>query len=375
MDLGLIRKDIDKIDSELTRLFQERMKLTYKVAESKIATGKKVYDKEREESKLAALSELAEDEFNSEAIRELFTQIMTISRRKQYALVKHDGEEYEGRVAIDHICADGKPVACFGEPGSYTEQAMIQQFGEDVKGDYKATFGEVLDAIQNGEAQYGVLPIENSSTGCINDIYDLIAKSEISIVGEQVVKVEQTLIGLPGAKIEDIEVVYSHPQGILQCRPFLKQYPQIQAKEYASTSASVKKVAEEKNPKFAAISSVRAAKMYGLEVLRENINDQSNNSTRFIIITNQKVYRKDGNKVSICVEIKHESGTLYNMLSNFMFNHLNLTQIESRPIEDKKWEYRFFIEFEGNLEDAGVQNALRGVKEEATKFYLYGCFK
>ena len=115
--------------------------------------------------------------------------------------------------------------------------------------------------------------------------------------------------------------------------------------------------------------------MYGLEVLQENINDQSNNSTRFIIITNQKVYRKDGNKVSICVEIKHESGTLYNMLSNFMFNHLNLTQIESRPIEDKKWEYRFFIEFEGNLEDAGVQNALRGVKEEATKFYLYGCFK
>lgn len=374
LDLNEIRKEIDKIDGELTRLFEERMKLTYQVAAYKIENGKKVYDKEREDSKLETLSGYTEDPFNKQAIRELFSQIMSISRRKQYTLVKQDESECEGLVPIGDLPVGRKKVACFGERGSYTEQAMFSFFGPDTEGIYKHSFKDVMEALHKGEVEYGVLPIENSSTGGINDIYDLLVKSQAFIIGEQEVKVEQALIGMPGTKIEDIRKVYSHQQGILQCRPFLSHYPAIQTEEFESTSASVKKVAQDKIPSQAAIGSGRAAALYGLEVLQPNINEESNNSTRFIIITNQRVYRKNGKKISICFEVKHESGTLYNMLANFMFNKLNLTQIESRPIENKKWEYRFFVEFEGNLEDAGVQNALRGVKQEATVFHLFGCF-
>ena len=375
MDLGLIRNDIDKIDKEIVDLFEKRMKLTYDVAAFKIENGKPVYDKKREEEKLDTLSGLSEDTFNKQAIRELFTQIMSISRKKQYTLVKGEELQTEGLTAMDEIPKGNKKVACFGEKGSYTEQAMEEFFGtNNIEGMNKHTFKEVIDALETGEADYGVLPIENSSTGGIDDIYDLLVKSHAYIIGEHVVKVDQALIGLPGAKIEDIRKVYSHQQGILQCREFLTQYPNIETEEYKSTSGSVKKVQTEQEPTHAAIGSERAAKYYGLEVLQSNINQESNNSTRFIIITNQKVYRKEGKKVSICFELAHESGSLYNMLSNFIFNQLNLTQIESRPIENKKWEYRFFLEFEGNLEDAAVQNALRGVKQEANNFYLFGNF-
>lgn len=375
MDLGLIRNDIDKIDKEIVDLFEKRMKLTYDVAAFKIENGKPVYDKKREEEKLDTLSGLSEDTFNKQAIRELFTQIMSISRKKQYTLVKGEELQTEGLTPMDEIPKGNKKVACFGEKGSYTEQAMEEFFGtNNIEGMNKHTFKEVIDALESGEADYGVLPIENSSTGGIDDIYDLLVKSHAYIIGEHVVKVDQALIGLPGAKIEDIRKVYSHQQGILQCREFLTQYPNIETEEYKSTSGSVKKVQTEQDPTQAAIGSERAAKYYGLEVLQSNINQESNNSTRFIIITNQKVYRKEGKKVSICFELAHESGSLYNMLSNFIFNQLNLTQIESRPIENKKWEYRFFLEFEGNLEDAAVQNALRGVKQEANNFYLFGNF-
>lgn len=375
MDLQLIRKDIDKIDKQITQLVEARMELTNKVAAFKIENGKKVYDKQREDEKLVALSALTEDAFNQQAICELFTHIMAISRKKQYTMVKQEDANEEKLVALETIPAGRKKVACFGEKGSYTEQAMEEFFGtDDMEGFNKKTFKEVMEALESGEVDYGVLPIENSSTGGIDDIYDLLAKSNAYIIGEHEVKVEQALIGLAGTKIEEIRTVYSHQQGILQCREFLSKYPLIETKEYQSTSGSVKKVMEEQDKKLAAIGSCRAAKYYGLEVLAENINQESNNSTRFIIVTNKKVYMKHGKKISICFEVPHESGSLHNMLSNFMFNHLNLTKIESRPIENKKWEYRFFVEFEGNLEEAGVQNAIRGIKAEASNFYLFGNF-
>lgn len=374
MDLQLIRKEIDKIDKELMRLFEERMKLTYEVAAFKIETGKPVYDKEREDSKLDALAAMTEDEFNKQAVRELFTQIMSISRKKQYGLVKQESDLNGGLKPMDELPYGNKKVACFGARGSYTEQAMIDFFGEEVEGTYKNTFQGVLEALDAGEVEYGVLPIENSSTGGINDIYDLLVKSHACIIGEREVKVDQALIGMKDASLDQITKVYSHQQGILQCVPFLEQYPNMQPEEFESTSASVEKVAKDQDITHAAIGSERAAKLYGLEVLQRCINQQSNNSTRFIIITNQKVFYTKGKKVSICFEVKHESGTLYETLSNFKFNQLNLTQIESRPIENKKWEYRFFVEFEGNLEDAGVQNALRGIRQEAISFYMFGCF-
>lgn len=373
MDLQEIRKDIDKIDNEITRLFEERMKLTYQVAAYKIENGKKVFDKQREDEKLQTLSKLGKDDFQKQAIRELFLQIMSISRKKQYTLVK---EEKEGLFTTWRELPKGtKKVACFGDIGSYTEQAMEEFFGkEDIEEIHKKTFDGVIKALEIGEADYGVLPIENSSTGGISDIYDLLVKSDAYIIGEHEIKVNQALIGIPGTKVEKIRKVYSHEQGIMQSKAFLAKYPDMEVEVYESTSGSVRRVKEEGDAAHAAIGSERAAKYYGLEILQFDINQESNNSTRFIIITRQKVCMESGKKISICFEIAHESGTLYNMLAHFIFNNLNLTKIESRPIEGKKWEYRFFVEFEGNLKDAGVQNALQGLKEEANAFYLFGNF-
>lgn len=373
LDLQKTRESIDVIDKEIVELFEKRMELTYDVAAYKIQTGKKVFDREREISKLETLSAMTEDSFNQEGIKELFSQIMSISRKKQYTLI----QEKE----IDNIwrrvpCLDNerKRVVCFGEKGSYTEQAMEEYFGDNIECFHKMTFKEVMESLESGEAEYGVLPIENTSTGGITDIYDLLVKYDHCIIGEHVVKVEQELMGLPGAKLEDIKVVYSHPQGIMQCRKFLEEYPSIEAREFESTASSAKKVLEDGDKSQAAIASQRAAKYYGLDIIKKDINFEHNNSTRFIIITNQKIYLENADKVSICFELPHESGSLYYMLSHFMYNHLNLTKIESRPIEGRSWEYRFFVEFKGNLQEAGVRNALNGICQEAERVRIFGNF-
>ena len=193
-------------------------------------------------------------------------------------------------------------------------------------------------------------------------------------MAEHVVKVEQALLGVKGAATEDIKEVYSHPQGLLQCAPFLEEHD-IQGIEYASTAGAAKKVAEEKDKTHGAIASTRAAEVFGLDVLQERINYQSTNFTRFIIISNQKVFLKDANKISVAFEVKHVPGALYNMLANFYYNEMNLTKIESRPLHGKKWEYRFFVDLEGNLNESSVENALATMHECASNLKVLGNFE
>ena len=198
---------------------------------------------------------------------------------------------------------------------------------------------------------------------------------DVTIVAEHVVKVEQDLLGLPGTKLSDIKMIYSHPQGLLQCREFMGQHPGYEGIEYGSTAAAAKKVAEEGDRTQAAIASRRAAKEYGLEIIADGIQQEKNNSTRFIVIGADKVYTKESDKLALCIELPHTSGSLYRILSHFLYNDLNLTQIESRPIPGRNWEYRFFVDVEGNLDDAAVQNALRGVREEAAFLRVLGNYK
>ena len=257
------------------------------------------------------------------------------------------------------------------EHGAYTEQAMEEVFGTDITSMNRLSFKEVLETVANGEAKYGVIPIENTSTGGINDTYDLLLDYDITIVAEHVVKVEQALLGKPGAKVSDIKKVYSHPQGIMQCSKFIKEH-NMESESYMSTSSAAKKVAEEDDISQGAIASTRAAKIFGLDVLEESINFESSNYTRFIIVTNQKVFLSNANKISLSFEIKHQAGALYNMLSNFYYNDLNLTKIESRPIENRNWEYQFFVDIEGNLNDPGVRNALACIRECAKELTILG---
>ena len=375
LDLKEARKNIDAIDKQIVELFEKRMLEAKAVAEYKRKTGKAVYDKEREDEKLEHLGQISSNEFNKKAITELFSQIMSISRKYQYTVLPQTSKLADFKKAEELPAGPDTKVCYFGVPGAHTHQAMEDFFGEEITGISCPTFQIVMEAVEQGEADYGVLPIENSSTGGITANYDLLLNYSNCIVGQYVNRIEQCLLALPGVAMEELKTVYSHPQGLLQCSGFLKEHPELDQIEFSNTATAAKKVAEDRERSQAAIAAKRAAKEYGLQVLKEGIQQEKNNSTRFIVIGKEPIYLADSNKIALCIELSHECGTLYRILSHFLFNGLNMTQIESRPMKGKNWEYRFFIDIEGNLEDPSVQNALRGIKEEAKSVRVLGNFK
>ena len=372
MDLGELRQEIDAIDAQIVALYEKRMDISGQVAEFKIKTGKKVFDKVREEEKLKVVKALTHNAFNSHGIEELFEQIMSMSRKLQYQLLAQNGTV--GRlpfIGVDELETKKARVVFQGAEGAYSQMAMQAYFGEQVNSFHVDTFREAMSAIEEGSADFAVLPIENSTAGMVSEIYDLLVEFENYIVGEQIIRIEHCLLGVPGASLEEIQTVFSHPQSLMQSARFLEEHDWKQI-SMPNNAFAARKVAQDGDRTQAAIASESAGKIYGLSVLEEGINQEENNSTRFIIVTNQKIFRKDAEKISICFEVPHRSGYLYHMLSHFIYNNLNLTKIESRPIEDRTWEYRFFIDFEGNLADSAVKNALRGLRDEARNMKILG---
>lgn len=373
VDLQECRDRIDEIDSEIIRLFEQRMKVCEDVAEYKINTGKKVLDPERERAKLEVLGKKAHGEFNALGAQELFQQIMAISRKRQYQLLtEHGVGEEEDLKMVDSLPLENVTVVFQGVEGAYSYAAMREYFREDIRSYHVKTWRDAMEEVSGGKADYAVLPIENSTAGIVADIYDLLTEYQLSIVGEQIIRIKHVLLGLPEAETEDITRVCSHPQGLAQCGKFLESHPEWKRKEVENTAGAAKKVREEGDPSQAAIASVHAGELYGLKVLARNICYNDKNVTRFIIVSKKPVYVRDARKVSICFELPHESGTLYNMLSHIIYNGLNMSRIESRPIPGKTWEYRFFVDFEGNLKDSAVKNALRGIEAEANRMRVLG---
>ena len=371
-DLTDLRQQIDEIDARIVELYEKRMEISGQVAQYKIETGKKVFDKAREEEKIRTVKALTHNDFNRHGIEELFEQIMSMSRKLQYRLLSEHGSS--GKlpfIGVDSLSQGKARVVFQGAEGAYSQAAMIQYFGEQVNSFHVETFRDAMIAIDEGSADFAVLPIENSTAGIVSEIYDLLVEFENYIVGEQIIRIEHCLMAVPGTEISDIRTVYSHPQSLMQSARFLNQYGWQQI-SMQNNAFAAKKVAADFNKTQAAIASEYAAKLYGLEVLKKGVNQSSTNSTRFIIVTNQKIFRRDAKKVSICFEVPHESGSLYHMLSHFIYNNLNMNRIESRPIEDRNWEYRFFIDFDGNLSDGAVRNALRGLREEAREMKILG---
>lgn len=372
MDLISLREQIDVIDAEIVELYEKRMEVSRRVAEYKISTGKKVFDRQRETEKLAKVKSLTHNEFNSRGIEELFEQIMSMSRKLQYRLLAEHGSM--GRlsfIGVEELDTRKARVVFQGAEGAYSQAAMTSYFGEAIHSFHVDSFRDAMSAIDEGSADFAVLPIENSTAGIVNEIYDLLQEYENYIVGEQIIRVEHCLLGLKEAELSDIQTVFSHPQSLMQSARFLGNHDWKQI-SMQNNAFAAKKVAQEGDVSQAAIAGEQAAEAYGLKVLQRGINDCGGNSTRFIIVTNQKIFRKDARKISICFELPHESGSLYHMLSHFIYNNLNMTKIESRPIEDRDWEYRFFIDFEGNLADSAVKNALRGLRDEARNMKILG---
>ena len=373
MELGELRKQLDEIDARIVALYEQRMAVCGEVAEYKIESGKPVFDKKREEEKLEAVKALTENEDNRRGVEELFEQLMSMSRKLQYRkLSEHGSLGKLPFIGVDKLEVEGARVVFQGSEGAYSQAAMLRFFGEHVNNFHVDSFREAMSAIEEGSADFAVLPIENSTAGIVNEIYDLLVEYENYIVGEQIIKIEHCLIGLPGTDLNQIKMVYSHPQSLMQSARYLNAHDGWQQISMQNNAFAARKVSEDKDPGQVAIASEQAAKIYGLDVLVRGVNQSETNSTRFIIVTNQKIFLKDAKKVSLCLEVPHESGSLYHILSHFIYNNLNMTKIESRPIEERNWEYRFFIDFEGNLTDGAVKNALRGLREEARYMKILG---
>ncbi len=376
MDLDQIRNQIDQVDRQIVELFQKRMELAGEVAANKRETGKAIYDHQREVEKLERLGTLANSEFNRRSIEELFLQIMSISRRYQYHILGDRDNCLDAEYTkIDELeITPETRVVYQGVEGAFSEQAMLDFFGPNVIHSHVGQFEDVLDALESGKAEYGVLPIENSSAGFVSGVFHLLQEHDATIVGGISLEVSQALLGVRGASISDIRTVYSHPQALMQTKTFLEQHGWKQI-SMANTAVSAKKIQEDHDKTQAAVASVRAAQLYDLEVLQPSINTQKNNRTKFVVISNKKVYTKDADMISISFSLPHESGSLYNILGHFIFNGLNMTSIESEPLRDRQWEYRFFITFEGNLSASSVRNAITGIRSESSDFKLLGNYR
>ena len=368
-----LRNELDRIDPQIIQLYEERMSVCEEVGEIKIEEGRKVFDRNREHQKLAQVTREAKDPFYKKGLTELFEQLMSQSRKLQYQLLTKKGAL--GRlpfIGVDELDWKNSRVVFQGTDGAYSQAAMHKFFSKDVNSFHVQTFRDAMEAIEEGSADFAVLPIENSSAGMVSEMYDLLEEFENYIVGEVILPINHYLVGTENTTLESIERVYSHPQALMQCSKFLDRHGSWQQIGAANTAVAAKKILNENDPTQAAICSEHAAEIYGLKILEEKINHNHNNSTRFIVVTNQKIFLKKAQKISICFEVAHESGTLYHLLSHFIYNDLNMTKIESRPIEGKTWEYRFFVDFEGNMGDAAVKNAIRGLREESKSLKILG---
>ena len=372
-DLKECREKLDGIDREIVRLFEERMAVCGQVAEYKIETGKAVYDGEREKQKLAAVREMAAGDQNKEAVEELFTQLMTMSRRYQYSLLcARKKTPPLGFTEVEEIRKRDVRVVFQGVEGAYSHAAVRMYFGEDADAYHVEKFEDTIRELERGQADYAVLPIENSTAGFIITNYDLLSRYDNYIVGEIYVPVDHVLLGVPGASVSDVKTVYSHNQALMQCSEYLDSHGDWNQVSVLNTAAAAKKVMEEGDKTQAAVASRTAGELYGLAELKTSISNERGNTTRFLVLSREPVYEKKASKVTVTFEVPHVSGSLYKILGNFIFNGVNMRMIESRPIPDKPFEYRFFVDIEGNLSHAPVHNALAGIQAEVSSMKILG---
>lgn len=259
-----------------------------------------------------------------------------------------------------------------GDPGSYSYEAMYKYFGEDINYESKDYFSDVFEDISEGKATFGVIPIENSTTGGVYEVFDLLNKFEnCYIVGETFVEVTHNLMALKGASIDDIQKVYSHPQALDQCKEYIRRM-KFEEIPYRNTASSAKLIGQMKDMRCAAIASKVAAHLYDLKILDTNINNYTNNITKFIIISNTPNHKEDANKISLILVTSHSPGSLYEALGCFANNKVNIMKLESRPIKNIPWQYSFYIDIEGNLQDENVIKSFEQLKFKSNKYKVLG---
>lgn len=367
-ELDKCRKEIDLVDRQLVQLFLERMSITDRVGAYKRAHGIPVLDVQREQEVLKNKRSLAPDEASAHEVEALYETIMGLSRARQRELMP---------IAPQRVQQSGDARVIYqGEVGAYTEQAAIQHFGARAQIFPTLRWIDVFAALQDGSADYGVLPIENSTTGAITQVYDLLAKGGAAVVGEEIVQVRHCLMGLAGSRIDELDEVFSHPQGFYQCGSFLSDKHFV-CTEMGNNALAAQHVAALQDPKKAAIASAYAAEVYGLTLLAEGINDATENRTRFLIVQSREKaqYLPEADKISMLFCLPHRSGSLFEVMKSFADRGLNLLKLESRPLAGRPWEYLFFVDFSGNLNDDAVKQALADLEKDVLSMQILGNYK
>ncbi|MFC2035296.1 prephenate dehydratase [Chloroflexota bacterium] len=351
MSLEELRIKIDEADTKIIRLIAERIRIAEDIGKEKRKVGKQIKDAEREKRVLENVKSIAREEnISQEDIESIYRQIVSVAKSVQ-----------------------GIEIAFQGEIGAYSEEAAFQFFGSSVQVKPCESLDDVFGVVEQGEAQFGIVPIENSLEGSISRVYDLLLDSTLRVCGETELRVVHCLIASPGTRLDLIKRVYSHPQALGQCRAFLKHLDCELIPTY-DTAGSVKMIKEQGITDGAAIAGTRAAEIYGMHIIAREIEDNPNNCTRFFILAKQDSPPSGNDKTSVVFSVKHRPGALYDFLKKLASNNINLTKIESRPTRQKPWEYHFYLDFEGHREDEASREALADLERTSLFVKVLGSY-
>lgn len=373
MDLLELRKEIDKIDSELIPLLLKRMSISEKVAQYKVERGIPVLNEEREQEILNNVAAKCGEQ--GETIKTVFSATMDASRALQHKIIgggKELRELVESAQIDGKLTANGAPVACQGVDGAYSGITANTLFPDSPVKYYKQ-FEDVFEAVNKGEAIYGVIPVENSTAGSVHESYDLIMKYRFYVVGAYDLKIEHCLCAKEGTAYENITNVYSHPQALSQCGNFLKNFD-FTGINFSNTAAAAEFVANSPQKDIGVICSEFAAKKYGLKILKRNVQNNNNNRTRFIVISKKLVISSDANKISLIFSTADKTGSLYRVLGRFSMAGLNLTKLESRPIENANFNYHFYVDVSGSIKQQSALDLMCALYDELPEFEFLGNF-
>lgn len=376
MDINGLREKINDVDAELTRLFCERMRLSGDIAEFKEKNGLPILNTEREREILSRVSERSGTELEGYA-RVLFSTLFDLSRAYQSSRMGGNTQVTERVLKAvsetPEIFPARATVACQGLPGAYSQQACDKLFSF-AEISYFKSFDAVFSAVWQGLCEYGVLPLENSSHGSVDEVYDLMRNHNFSIVRSMKLHVAHSLLALPGVKLSEIREVVSHEQAIGQCGEFLKSLGDVKIRVCENTAIAAKLVAESGRRDLAAISSGDCAAIYGLKAVRERIHDTDNNYTRFIVISRRLEIYPGANRLSLMFSVPDRPGSLTRTLSKFAALGINLKKLESRPLAGTDFRYMFYMDVEAPVCSAEVRGLLGELEAELDMFSFLGAY-
>lgn len=378
MELSEIRKEIDAVDEEMTKLFVRRMACADQVAAAKRGTGKPVLDPGREREILAKVAERVGPALESEG-KLLFSTLLSVSRGRQRAQLADDGmfakTVAEAMSATPAIFPSKANVACPGAEGGYSQQAAVA-FVKFPSLFYFRDFESVFTAVEEGMCEYGVLPIENSTAGSVTQVYDLMAKHDFKIAKALKLRIRHVLLAPKGVKLADVKEIASHPQAIAQCAEFLKAHQGVRSVPASNTAAAAAELAKSGRKDAAVIASRECAELYGLDILADDISDTTSNFTRFICISRKTEIYPDANKFSLMMSLSHRPGSLADILIRFGAVGVNLTKLESRPVPGSDFEFRFIFDFEASPHDVRVVKLLSSLASdpEVEHFTFLGAY-